>query len=264
MHPSVPLVLALVLAPALVAGCIAKTAEVVPAPRPLSFGAAPTMDKFSFDATAPPSSPLDAVTGGAKPATHPLKVPEATGSMLFAIDLASPAQRGSANAGDVTVSILDATGKEVFAAPKASAPGKVYADVPALPAGDYTVSAKATGAWKVGVVATFFPAGYQKGVEVDVASREATAVEHDFKPDHVDAKAGAPTRITLIDYDPHEGIDNLQHNIRFLDAAKIPQKTEGKTTWGTVQVLDFTAPMEPGTYEFECEFHHFKAVLVVS
>lgn len=255
------LVLLLVLASA--AGCLAKSPEALPTPVPVSLGPPPTMDKFSFDATAPPSSPLDVVTGGAKPATHALSVPDGTGAMLFAVDVSSPAERGNANAGEVTVSLLDASGKEVFVAPRSTVPGKIYADIDAPAAGKYVVQAKATGAWKVGVVATFFPVGYQKGLEVDVASREVTEVTHDFRPARIEAKPATLTRITLFDYDPHEGIDNLQHNIRFLDSGKIPQKTEGKTTWGSVKTLDLTTPAEAGDYEFECEFHHFKAILSV-
>lgn len=247
----------------LLAGCLAQDAPADASPAPGGLGAKPTMSKFSFDATAPPSSPLDAVTGAPKPASHPLEVPAGTGGMLLAVDVSPPAERAGANAGEVTVSVLDASGKEIHAFPRAAQPGKLYADVASPPAGKLTVQAKTTGAWKVGVVATFFPEGYQEGIEVDIASRDATEVTHDFRPKLVEAKANAPTRITLYDYDPHEGIENLQHNLRFLDASKVPQKTEGKTTWGEVRVLDFTTP-GPGEYEFECEFHGFKGTLSVS
>ena len=240
----------------LLVGCLgAKDAPAATAPAKVDLGPKPTMAKFSFDATGAPASPLDPVTMP-KPATHDLAVPAATGKLHLAIDVGAPTAPG-----DITVTLADAAGKALYTSAALTGAKKLVADVDAPAEGAYLVKAQAHGAWKVGVVATFFPVGFQPGHVVMVSFPEQTKVDHSFQPMSVEVKAGEPVRITLYDYDPHAGIDNLQHNLRFttFDAPK----TEGKTTWGEVRVLDFTAPSKPGDYPFECEFHHFTGTLVV-
>ena len=184
-----------------------------------------------------------------------LPVPEKTCKLHIALDL-TPAAPNT----DITVSIMDSSGKMVASAPQQTAQKKLFLDIDAPAAGTQQVHVVAHGTWKIGVVATFFPEGFQPGHIVTVAFPEQTKIDHSFQHGRIEAKPGETIRITLYDYDPHTGIDNLQHNVFF---PTLGLKTEGKTTWGEVRVLDMVVPTTPGEYAFECEFHKFTGVLVV-
>jgi plastocyanin len=244
---------------ALVAGCISNGASnepVAPASVAALSTSLPTFTKFSFstDVTSP-TDPVDALLGKSHDLSKTFDVPAGTGEVRVSIDV-QPAGQDKAAFGDVVLRVKDADGTKAYESGDLAKAGKVVAVISLPKPGTYTLTATYKGVWKVGAVAVSIPLDYTPGLVLNVSSPEQTQVEHTFYPAQVTAKAGAKARMTLFDYDPHAGIDNLQHNI-FIPALNV--KTEGRTTWGEVRTLDFTAPTKAGEYEFYCEFH--KAML---
>lgn len=237
------------------AGCLspdAPTADIAPASVPALSASLPAFTKFSFSTDVQsPTDPVDAILGRAHEAKRSFDVPAGTGEARVSMD-AQPAGQDKATFGDVKLHIADGEGKKVFDGPVMLKAGKLVAFLTAPPAGSYSVVATYRGLWTIGTVVVTTPADYTPGIVVNVSSPEQTQVEHTYYPKEIGAAANTKARITLYDYDPHAGIENLQHNI-FIPA--IGMKTEGKTTWGEVRTLDFTTPAKPGTYEFYCEFH---------
>ncbi|HUR69383.1 MAG TPA: cupredoxin domain-containing protein [Candidatus Thermoplasmatota archaeon] len=255
--------LPLVLAALLFAGCLQQAA--VPEPEPTPAAAAlsasvPEMlrEKFMTTTALPLPEPL------AMPATttHDVTVPAGLSFFQLAIDLA-PSLTGTAPAETASVRVLGPGGDAVFELPPTTAPTKGIAWLDPPTAGAYTVEVVSKGVWNVGLVTVAFPADYTPGRFVNVSYPEQREIDHSFTPKSVTATPGEAMRFTTFDYDPHEGIDNLQHNVFFPD---LGVKTKGQTTWGEVRTLDFTAPMKPGKYEFYCEFHEraLRGTLVVS
>lgn len=250
---------------ALAPGCVGGGDDPAPPPSASAadLGVRPTFAKVSLatPAGAAATAPIDDLLGNPPQATRPLDVPDGTAAMRLAIDVAPDGEPPAEGPYDVTVRVLDAAGAVVYESPKLAQAGKLVADVARAAGGRHTVVAEHHGAWAVGLVAVFLPAGHDPGLVVSVAFPEQTEVDHSFQPARIEAPASKPLRITLYDYDPHAGIENLQHNLFF---PTLGIRTEGKTTWGEVRTLDLVAPAQPGTYGFECEFHRFQGALVVA
>lgn len=247
------------LASALAAGCMddertghgAILGEAVPA------GALPTMSKASFQATQPPSGtlPLPNVPGMPPSDAEPvgtLQVQAGMGRLHIALDYA-----GSGEPLDVRLEGPDGV---TIHEERVMSAGKTVRDLEQVLAGDHKVYATSASPWTVAVVATLFPADSKEGVRLQVSSPEQTEIEHTFVPTRISTRAAEPFRITLYDYDPHAGTANRQHNLHF---PTLGLRTEGKTTWGEVRVIDMP-PIALGTYPFECEFHGFTGELVVN
>lgn len=253
---------AALVATALFAGCLGESPAEEPraAPDvPALSASKPTFTKLTFatDATDPATAVTDAL-GQARARSETLAAPGGTGQLQLAIDLAPPAAPPDMEA---RVLLLDAGGATLYETPFVAAQTKFIGWVP-LVGGDYELRLESRGAWTVGVVAVFTPTDYTPGIQVNVSFPEQREVDHTFQPSRIEATAGAPTRITLMDYDPHAGTANLQHNLVLPD---LEIATEGRTTWGEVRVLDFTAPATAGEHEFYCEFHEqqLRGTLVV-
>lgn len=252
---------------ALAAGCLAPAADetVEPAATPLPPAlseALPTFEKIVLSAEADPD-PVAIATdalGLPREDERALDVPDGTSRMQIALDVQPLA---AARPGDeVSVVVESPDGAAVFESGALAAATKQIAWIEAPAAGEHRVRVTTKGAWVVGLVAVFEPEGYTPGIAVNVSHPEQTEVDHTFEPATISAKAGVKTRITMFDYDPHAGVENLQHNL-YVDG--LGAKTEGRTTWGEVRTLDFTAT-EPGTYAFWCEYHEeqLRGRLVVS
>ena len=246
----------------LLAGCIQAEPEPVvtaAAVVPALSTSLPTLERDMFTTTAalPLPEPL------AMPATtsREVKVPAGLGWLQIAIDLA-PSLTGTAPAEEARVRVLDSNGEAVFELAPTTAPTKGFAWLDPPYEATYTVEVVSKGIWDVGLVTVGLPLDYTPGIFVNVSYPEQREIDHSFKPKEVTVGPGERVRFTTFDYDPHAGIENLQHNI-FIPA--VDAKTEGQTTWGEVRTLDFTAPTAPGSYEFYCEFHEraLKGTLVV-
>jgi Cupredoxin-like domain len=244
-----PLVAALLLAATLFAGCSENPRDgreavlgSVGDPGPL-----PTQHKATYESTAPVLLPV-------APAAYAgsFVVPAGTGRVRLAFDL-----RGGPEPLDLSIVQEDGS---AAAQERVTAPGKLVLEHHTLRPGTHRLSAQSASTWTVGLVATFIPEGFREGLTVMVSQPQQTQVEHRFYPDRLEAAAGATTRLVLNDFDPHAGIDNLQHNLHF---PELGLRTEGKTTWGEVRVLDLP-PLAAGAYAFECEFHGFDGVLTVT
>ncbi|MFA5860457.1 MAG: cupredoxin domain-containing protein [Candidatus Thermoplasmatota archaeon] len=244
-----------VLLAAISAGCLTKdepspaiTAASVPA---LSVSH-PSFTKFSFSTNiTSPTDPVDALLGRSHEAARTFEIPVGVREARVAIDV-QPTAQDKAPIGDVKVRMLDSGGVLVFESALLTKSAKFVPILTAPAAGTYSISVTYRGVWGIGVVVVTTPADYTPGIVLNVSSIEQTRVEHTFYPSVLTAQAGAPTRLTLYDYDPHAGVGNLQHNI-VIPALDV--KTDGRTTWGEVRTLDFKAPTKTGTYEFYCEFH---------
>lgn len=246
-----PALVAVALVAAVLAGCAdgsAKDADLPPqAILPAPGGDLPSTAKLEFPSSRPPL--VDVLP--AQPDAL-VKVPAATGHVHLAFDL----QAGE-GAGPLALRIVAPNGAEV-ARHDLTEGGKLVVAL-ALAPGDHRLYATSAAAWTVGLVATAFPASFDEGLRLQVSTPQQTGVEHRFYPDTLRLAPGQPWRITLYDYDPHGGIENLQHNLHF---PSLGLRTEGKTTWGEVRVLDLPA-LAAGSYPFECEFHGFTGTLVV-
>lgn len=234
------------------AGCLAPE-PVEPAalvePEPALSASLPAMTKGSF-ATAP-ALPLPEPLAQPSVTAETIAVPPGMGWVQIAIDL-FPSLRGAGGAETATAILYDPAGGIAFEMSPVSAPAKGFAWLEEPAPGDYTLEVTAKGSWEVGFVQVGLPLDFTPGIWVNVSYPEQTEIDHSFQPDTVLVKAGAKTRFTTLDYDPHAGIENLQHNLYFPD---LDIKTEGQTTWGEIRTLDFVAPSQPGKYEFYCEFH---------
>lgn len=208
-------------------------------------GPLPVQQKMEFTAVAPATLPLVMPTGPA--ATFDIGGAD---RLLVALDLA-----GGPN--PLTLRIVAPSGSAVYDA-QADA-GKLVFE-PDAEAGTYSVFAESTSAWDLGLVVTSFPTGFDEGTRVQVSFPEQDQIEHAFRPARIEAPADQDVRLTLYDFDPHAGIRNLQHNLHF---PTLGLRTEGKTTWGEVRVLDLP-PLAPGDYAFQCEFHGFTGTLAIA
>lgn len=221
-----------------------------PGARPLGSSSF-AQEKFSYAVTAPePASPLEPVLGAPERPTRAIPIPSETGRLHLAIDVA----------GDGTWAFeLRAPDGRVLHSAEGSGDGKLVALVDTPPGGNAQLAFENEGALRVGVVSTAFPAGFQPGQIASVSFPEQTEIDHSFRPARIELPAGQPARITLFDYDPHAGIENLQHNLAI---PELGVRTEGRTTWGEARTLDLT-PASRGEYAFVCEFHKFSGTLVV-
>lgn len=257
--------LAGLLAALLAAGCLAvdpppaATTPDAPALEAALSAGKPTSTKFVLDVTNASGLPVDDLLGRAREVRKSFDVPDGTGAVQIAIDLTLLLGGPS---DEMAVRITGPDGEGVFESPATDTSGKLLEIVPAPAAGAHELVATFRGTWQVGLVATFFPVGYTPGLVLSVSTPDSKEVDHTFHPGELAAKAGRPTRITLYDYDPHAGVRNLQHNLAI---EGVPQKTEGRTTWGEVRVLDFAAPA-PGRYAYVCEYHEeaLRGTLVVT
>ncbi|MEK6985317.1 MAG: cupredoxin domain-containing protein [Candidatus Thermoplasmatota archaeon] len=233
----------------LIAGCAAPAPAgssgppVAATQKPL--GAFPEMEKLFFSA-AP--APLVAALDMEPQAT--LTIPAAS-RLLLAFD--------GDGSGSLDLTVRDPSGMTVHTA-RLSQSGKSVAELRTPAEGTYTIRAQSAANWQIGLVATTFPVGYVEGTRLQVSTPEQTQVEHAFVPTKIAAKSGVASRITLYDFDPHAGIENLQHD---LDFPGLKLRTEGKTTWGEVRVLDLP-PLAPGDYPFQCSRHGFSGTLAVA
>lgn len=240
------LLLALVV---LLAGCAApEDAPASGAPRLETAALVTSKDTFRVPAPEAPS-PLAPVLGAPAAFAHELDIPRETGRLHLALDVA----------GEGRTQFRLVSGGRLLATEEIEGGGKLVVLVDTPPGGPARLEVANEGPVEVGLVATSFPAGYQPGKVVTVAFPEQTEIDHSFRPARVALAAHEPPRITLFDYDPHAGVENLQHNLAF---PALGAKTEGRTTWGEARVLDFDRPA-PGEYRFVCEFHGFEGVLVV-
>ena len=210
-------------------------------------GPLPTQHKATYESTTPALLPVSpAMYAGS------FAVPAGTDRVRLAFDL-----RGGSEPLDLA--LVQEDGAAVLQE-RVTSPGKLVLEHHSLRPGTHRLSAQSASPWTIGLVATFFPEGFNEGLTVMVSQPQQTEVEHRFYPDQLDASAGATTRLVLSDFDPHTGIDNLQHNLHF---PELDLRTEGKTTWGEVRVLDLP-PLRAGTYAFECEFHGFGGTLTIA
>lgn len=216
---------------------------LTPAPEP---GPLPSTQKIEFVATAPTLVPQ------VMPADPAVTFDVGAASrLLLAFDLAG----GGADA--LQLRIESPSGATLY--DDTAEAGKLVLESVAE-TGTYEVFAQSRAAWDLGLVATAFPVGFDEGTRVQVSFPEQTEIEHAFQPGRIDGAAGVPQRLTLYDFDPHTGIRNLQHNLHF---PALGLRTEGKTTWGEVRVLDLPG-LAAGTYAFECEFHGFTGELAIA
>jgi plastocyanin len=237
-------------------GCLAPTepeTEAVAAPGAPSLSSShPAFAKLSFTTNVTsPTDPIDELLGRPHEARDSFDVEAGTGEMRVSLDV-QPAGARDAAVGDIKLQLVDPSGKAAFDSPLLTKAGKMVVALPSPACGEWVIKAAYRGLWTVGAVVVSTPVDYTPGIVLNVSYPEQTEVEHAFYPKRVTTAAGSPTRITLYDYDPHAGIDNLQHNV-YLPA--LDARTEGQTTWGEVRTLDFTAPSKPGEYEFYCEYH---------
>ena len=209
-------------------------------------GPQPTLTKETVQSTAPPLMLL----GQSEPVLL-LEGAQGGGRLLLALDL-------EAGASPLRLRLLAPDGSVADQA-DLTASGKRVVEM-ATAAGTYELFAESESTWTVGVVATLFPAGFDEGLRLQVSTPQETQIDHSFRPASLQAAAGEPVRITLYDFDPHTGIENLQHNLHF---PELGLRTTGKTTWGEVRVLDVPG-LAAGSYAFECEFHGFTGDLVVA
>lgn len=242
--------LALLAVGLLLAGCAApaSTPSTTSTPAAVNgdLGPLPTREKTTFGSTQPPLLPVMQ----AMPAAT-FTAPDGTARLLLAFDLSSPSPA------PLTLRIEGPSG--VVGEAQVTAPGKKVFEA-AAPAGAYRIVAQSDATWTLGLVRTAFPTGFVEGTRLQVSTPESQGIEHFFVPKAITAAADTATRITLYDFDPHAGIDNLQHN---LDFPGLNLKTEGQTTWGEVRVLDLPA-LAPGDYAFRCSFHGFTGTLAVA
>lgn len=244
---------AFLLAAALLAGCASPSDGGAPTDSSAILGderiggPQPITTKDTFSSTAP--ALLPAVMPGEPALTF--EVPAGGSRVHLAYDLEGTAGPQIS----VRVVFADGATDEVATAD----PGKRVRVVDSAAAGTASLYAQSDAAWTVGAVVTVFPPGFDEGERVQVSTPQQTQIEHKFFPGTLTVDAESPSRLTLYDYDPHGGIDNLQHNLHF---PSLGLETEGKTTWGEVRVLDLP-PLAAGTYAFECEFHGFQGQLVV-
>lgn len=212
-------------------------------------GPLPTMEKLQFSSSPPPQLPL---LIPATPAAN-LSIAKETLQVQLAFDFASEADSA------LTLRLEDPSGNTLYEDEVAAA-GKFVMLLRDVVPSEVRFFAQSDASWSVGLVATSFPVGFIEGLRLWVSEPAQTQIEHAFHPDRLEASAGATTRITLSDFDPHAGIENLQHNLYF---ESLGLRTKGKTTWGEVRVLDVPA-LNPGEYAFSCEFHGFTGTLAVS
>lgn len=253
---------AVALALALLAGCLAPE-EVEPAavlePEPVLSTSLPLMEKDAFTTTM--ALPLPEPLAQPSVTKKSIAIPDGMGWVQIAIDVA-PQLRGVSGQEEANVRLLDPAGEVAFEMPPATESTKAFAWLDEPVAGEYVLEVTAKGTWTIGFVQIGLPEDFTPGIWVNVSYPEQREIDHSFDPDTVLVKAGEKVRFTTIDYDPHAGIANLQHNVYFPD---LDLRTEGQTTWGEIRTLDFTAPAKPGKYEFYCEYHaeQLRGTLVV-
>lgn len=234
------------------AGCIAQSTEdgsgiLGPPGEP---GPPPVTSKLAFESAAPPAGALVPVLEQEPQPSGTVELPRAMFVQL-AFDFAG--------GGDPLDFYLEAPDGQDLLRQSIEEGGKRVAKMQSFEPGTYRVFAQSPSPWTVLLVLTVFPQGFEEGNPLFVSSPGATQVEHRFYPNRIEVPAGGPSRITLYDFDPHAGTSNLQHNLFF---PELGLRTEGKTTWGEVRVLDLPA-LAAGAYAYECEFHGFGGQLVV-
>lgn len=246
------------------AGCAAPPSVPTPSPStpvetPLS-ASLPTLQKILVDATpaANEGPVLEGILGEPNRVRRPLTVPAATNRTQLALDVRPLA----GTSGEIHAQLIGPAGAVLHDWGSTTGARKNVSWHAAPPEGS-ALLLKYRGSWKAGLVAVYLPADYTPGLEEWVARPEETNVNHTFDRPQLSTRAGAKTRITLFDYDPHPGVENLQHNLAM---SGLGVKTPGRTTWGEVRVLDFVAPAQPGRYDFVCEYHAgtLKGVLQVT
>lgn len=234
------------------AGCAADDDPAGVVTSPAVPGVKPVLVKSTFQSTAPAQPVVPLLPAEATPAFG-LEVGSGTAGAHFAFDLQADGP------GTLDFRVVAPDG-QVLKETQVEATAKVVVVPQPLQMGSYEVYAESTAQWSINVVMAKFPAGFEAGHVVTVSTPDQTEIEHRFYPQEVQLAADTPARLTLYDYDPHAGTANLQHNIH---VPELGVKTDGKTTWGEVRVLDLPG-LAAGSYAFECEFHGFTGTLVVA